>query len=175
MTENQRRKNSRCVSILLVVSLFLSFAPNAQAHATLNLSGANAIAGKKGVLTLTIPHGCLPSGSSTTKLVMKLDENWPNVTPKTVDGWTSSVGRSSSGGWVLTWRATSGGLPNVESGDFPIAVHWPKKPGIYNTPTAQYCGTQLMNWKDAFNAAADGDQTYPATYPVPRVKVRAKS
>ncbi len=171
--ENKIRKTSRRSSILLVACLFLSYAPSAQAHGTLNLYGENAIAGKKGVLTLTIPHGCA-AGTTTTKIVMKLDKTWRNVKPKAVVGWDSLVERSASGRWILTWNATAGGLPNTDSGDFPIAVRWPSKSGIYNTPTAQYCETQLMDWKDPFNSAADGDQAYPATYPVPRVKVRSK-
>lgn len=174
ITENHTRKVSRCASALLAASMLLSYAPSAHAHGTLNLYGKNAIAGKKGVLTLTIPHGC-GAGMSTTKIVMKLGKTWRKAKPKAVAGWDSSVRRSASGRWILTWTATAGGLSNTDSGDFPIAVSWPKKPGIYNTPTAQYCGTQLMYWKDPFNSAADGSGGYPATYPVPRVKVRAKA
>ena len=147
--------------------------PAAGAHGTLNLYGKNAIAGKRGTLTLTIPHGCLPDATPTTKLVMTLGSVWPAAKPVAVDGWESSVARTPGGGWQITWNATAGGLPNADSGDFPISVRWPKRPGTYNTPTAQYCGTQLMDWKDPFNAAADGDRSYPATYPVPRVRVRS--
>ena len=173
-TKRQIRKTSRFATGLLVASMLLNYAPSAQAHGTLNLYGDNAIAGKKGLLTLTIPHGC-GAGTTTTKIVMKLGKTWRKVKPKEVAGWDSSVKRTASGRWILTWTATAGGLQNTDSGDFAIAVHWPKKPGIYNTPTSQYCGTQLMDWKDPFNAAADGNDAYPATYPVPRVKVRAKS
>ena len=174
ISENHPRKVSRCASTLLAASLLLSFAPSAEAHATLNLYGKNAIAGKKGLLTLTIPHGC-GAGMSTTKIVMKLGKTWRKAKPIAVAGWDSSVERSASGRWILTWTATADGLPNTESGDFPIAVSWPKKSGIYKTPTSQYCGAQLLDWKDPFNSAADGNHSYPATYPVPRVKVRAKA
>ena len=157
----------------LAVTVCLAAAPAAGAHGTLNLYGKNAIAGKRGTLTLTIPHGCLPDGTPTTKMVMTLSSAWQAARPNAVSGWESTAARAPSGKWTLTWIATAGGLPNADSGDFPIAVRWPKRPGTYNTPTAQYCGTQLMDWKDHFNAAADGDLAYPATYPVPRVRVRS--
>ncbi len=145
----------------------------ASAHGTLNLYGKDAVANKTGTLTLTIPHGCGPDGLSTTKIVMQLGSAWQAAKPAAVAGWKSSVKRAASGRRTLTWIATGGGLPNAEVGDFPITVRWPKKAGIYNTPTAQYCGSQLMDWKDPFNAAADGDSSYPANYPVPRVRVHA--
>ena len=151
----------------------LALAAGASAHGTLNLYGKDAFANKTGTLTLTIPHGCGPDGLSTTKIVMKLSSAWQAAKPAAVAGWKSSVKRAANGQRTLTWLATAGGLPNAQSGDFPIAVRWPKKAGTYNTPTAQYCGSQLMYWKDAFNAAADGDLPYPANYPVPRVRVHA--
>ena len=144
---------------------------SASAHGTLNLYGKTAVAGKSGTLTLTIPHGCSAENPSTTKIVLKLSSAWQAAKPSAVAGWKSTVKRSANGQRTLTWLATAGGLPNAQSGDFPIAVRWPKKAGTYNTPTAQYCGSQLMYWKDAFNAAADGDLPYPANYPVPRVRV----
>jgi uncharacterized protein YcnI len=143
----------------------------AGAHGTLNLYGKTAVAGKSGTLTLTIPHGCSAENPSTTKIVLKLSSAWQAAKPSAVAGWKSTVKRAASGQRTLTWLATAGGLPNAQSGDFPIEVRWPKKAGTYNTPTAQYCGSQLMYWKDAFNAAADGDLPYPANYPVPRVRV----
>ena len=151
----------------------LALAAGASAHGTLNLYGKDAFANKTGTLTLTIPHGCGPDGLSTTKIVMKLSSAWQAAKPAAVAGWKSSVKRAANGQRTLTWLATAGGLPNAQSGDFPIEVRWPKKAGTYNTPTAQYCGSQLMHWKDAFNAAADGDLPYPANYPVPRVRVHA--
>ena len=151
----------------------LALAAGASAHGTLNLYGKDAFANKTGTLTLTIPHGCGPDGLSTTKIVMKLSSAWQAAKPAAVAGWKSSVKRAANGQRTLTWLATAGGLPNAQSGDFPIEVRWPKKAGTYNTPTAQYCGSQLMYWKDAFNAAADGDLPYPANYPVPRVRVHA--
>ena len=166
-------KTRRLASILFVSSACLIAVPGASAHGTLNLYGKNAIAGKSGTLTLTIPHGCLPDATPTTKLVMTLGREWRAAKPVSVDGWESTVARSSGRQWILTWTATGGGLPNDQSGDFPISVRWPARAGTYNTPTAQYCGSQLMDWKDPFNAAADGDRSYPADYPVPRVRVRA--
>lgn len=148
----------------------LSTATGAHAHATLDLSGKNAVTGHLSTLTLIIPHGC-GEGLATDKIVMTLDKNWLNAKPVRVEGWTTTVIRTSSKGWKLTWTATSGGLPNTTSGDFPIVVRWPKVAGIYNTPTAQYCGEKIMNWADKFFDSADGSHPYPATYPVPRVNI----
>ena len=167
-------RSVKCVITMTAAALTsLALAAGASAHGTLNLYGKNAFANKTGTLTLTIPHGCGPDGLSTTKIVMKLSSAWQAAKPAAVAGWKSSVKRAANGQRTLTWLATAGGLPNAQSGDFPIEVRWPKKAGAYNTPTAQYCGSQLMYWKDAFNAAADGDLPYPANYPVPRVRVHA--
>ena len=161
------------VAAAAVTTASLVAIAGASAHGTLNLYGKDAFANKTGTLTLTIPHGCGPDGLSTTKIVMQLSSAWQAAKPAAVAGWKSSVKRAANGQRTLTWLATAGGLPNAQSGDFPIEVRWPKKAGTYNTPTAQYCGSQLMYWKDAFNAAADGDLPYPANYPVPRVRVHA--
>ena len=169
-------RSVKCVITMTAAALTsLALAAGASAHGTLNLYGKNAFANKTGTLTLTIPHGCGPDGLSTTKIVMQLSSAWQAAKPAAVAGWKSSVKRAANGQRTLTWTATGSGLPNAEVGDFPITVRWPKKAGTYNTPTAQYCGTQLMDWKDPFNAAADGDLPYPANYPVPRVRVRASA
>ncbi|CAB5029158.1 unannotated protein [freshwater metagenome] len=174
-----RRTTSRFAVISLTTTAAaiacLAVVPGASAHGTLNLYGKDAIADKSGKLTLTIPHGCGPNGTSTTRIILKLGSAWQAAKPAAVAGWKSSAKRAANGQRTLTWIATGGGLPNADQGDFPITVRWPKKAGTYNTPTAQYCGSQLMDWKDPFNAAADGDLPYPATYPVPRVRVHASA
>lgn len=160
-----------------LVGLFalLAVTPAADAHGMLNLYGKTATANKNGTLTLTIPHGCGSNDTTTNKIVLTLGSAWQSAKPARVTGWQSTVTRAANGNRRITWTATGSGLPNNVSGDFPIAVRWPKKAGIYNTPTAQYCGSKVMNWKDPFNAAADGDQPYPAVYPVPRVRVHSAS
>ncbi len=165
------------ISVVALVAAFASLAatPGADAHGTLNLYGKTATANRNGTLTLTIPHGCGSNDTTTTKIVLTLGSRWRSVKPARVTGWQSRVKRSAKGRRQITWRSIGSGLPNDQSGDFPLAVRWPRKAGIYNTPTAQYCGSQLMYWKDPFNAAADGDLPYPAVYPVPRVRVRSAS
>jgi len=169
-------KSTRCLTAATAAVLAsLGLVASASAHGTLNLYGKDAVANKTGTLTLTIPHGCGPDGAPTTKLIMHLAGAWQGAKPAAVVGWATSVKRAANGQRTLTWTATGRGLPNAKKGDFPITVRWPKKAGIYDTPTAQYCGSQLMNWKDPFNAAADGDLPYPADYPVPRVRVHASA
>ena len=167
----------RSIALTAVVGafVFLAVTPAADAHGTLNLYGKTATANRNGTLTLTIPHGCGSNDTTTTKIILTLGGAWQSAKPARVTGWQSKVTLAANGNRRITWTATGSGLPNNESGDFPIAVRWPKKAGIYNTPTAQYCGSKLMNWKDPFSAAADGDQPYPAVYPVPRVRVHSAS
>ena len=43
---------------LLVLGALLVAAPLAAAHATIELNGEHPIVGKRGPLTITIPHGC---------------------------------------------------------------------------------------------------------------------
>lgn len=148
----------------------LAFVPLAAAHATIELKGEHPIAGKRGTLTMTIPHGC-GAGLATDRLVVRLGPAWPNAKPVAIDGWTSSVARASSGRQVITWVATAGGLPNTASGDFPISVRWPREHGIYRTPTFQHCGANLMKWSDPYATAASADQDYPPIYPVPRIQI----
>ena len=157
-------------SIGLTLGLLLLAAPLAAAHAMIELDGEHPIAGKLGTLGITIPHGC-GAGQSTDRLVVRLGPAWPNARPSAIDGWTSTVARASSGRWEITWVATAGGLPNTSIGDFPIAVRWPRAPGIYRTPTFQHCGASLMKWSDPFATAASAEQDYPPVYPIPRIQI----
>ena len=162
--------SAKLIARVLVVSAFLVAAPLAAAHATIELKGKQPIAGKRGTLTVTIPHGCGPD-LSTDRLVVRLGSGWPSARAIAIDGWTSTATRASSGRWSITWVATAGGLPNTSTGDFPIAVRWPRAAGIYKTPTFQHCGATSMNWTDPFSTAASADQDYPPIYPVPRIQI----
>ncbi len=157
-------------SIGLTLGLLLLAAPLAAAHATIELDGEHPIAGRRGTLGITIPHGC-GVGLATDRLVVRLGPAWPNARPITINGWTSTVVRASSGGWEITWVATAGGLPNTSVGDFPVSVRWPRAAGIYRTPTFQHCGASLMQWSDPFATAATAEQAYPPVYPVPRIQI----
>ena len=163
-------RTSKLTARLLVLGALLVAAPSAAAHATIKLKGEQPIAGKRGTLTFTIPHGC-GAGLSTDRLVVRLGSGWPSARAIAIDGWTSTATRASSGRWSITWVATAGGLPNTSTGDFPIAVRWPRAAGIYKTPTFQHCGATSMNWTDPFSTAASADQDYPAIYPVPRIQI----
>lgn len=145
-------------------------APPAGAHATIELNGERPIAGRLGTLPITIPHGC-SGGLTTDRLVVRLGAAWPSARARAVPGWTASSTRSASGGWIITWVATDGGLPNASTGTFPIRVRWPRVDGIYRTPTFQHCGATAMNWNQPFTEAATADQDYPPVYPVPRIQI----
>ncbi len=160
----------RLLPFLLLIGI-LSHVTIVHAHATISLPNKNAIAGQIGTFTLTIPHGC-GEGLATDRIVLTLSRHWSSVQPLAVDGWITTVSRTASNDWELTWTAISNGLPNNTSGSFPIEVRWPKVAGIYNMPTAQYCGDKSMVWADKFYDSADGSHPYPAVYPVPRINVR---
>ena len=51
-------RTSKLTARLLVLGALLVAAPSAAAHATIELKGEQPIAGKRGTLTVTIPHGC---------------------------------------------------------------------------------------------------------------------
>lgn len=157
-----------CVGILLTAVLVA--APLAAAHAMIELKGESPIAGKRGKLTITIPHGC-GTDQSTDRLVVRLGTAWPSVKTVTIPGWTTSVAQAASGNWTITWTATAGGLPNTSTGDFPLSVRWPRAAGIYRTPTFQHCGARLMKWSDPFASAASAEHVYPQHYPVPRIQI----
>ena len=163
---------------LLVLGVLLVAAPSATAHSTIKLNGETPIAGKRGTLTITIPHGCGVGqggvGLATDRLVVRLGSAWPAAKAVAIDGWSSTVTRASSGRWTITWVATAGGLPNTTIGNFPIVVRWPRVPRIYTTPTFQHCGTSFMNWTDPYAAAATAIQDYPPIYPVPRIQILPK-
>ena len=168
-------RGSKLTARVLVLSALLVAAPSAAAHATIELKGERPIAGKRGTLTITIPHGCGVGqggvGLATNRLVVRLGSGWPNAKPIAIDGWTSTVARASAGNWTITWVATAGGLPNTSIGDFPIAVRWPRAAGIYKTPTFQHCGDSAMNWSDPYATAATAMQDSPPIYPVPRIQI----
>ena len=161
----------RFAAVLVIVVASLVVTATAGAHGTLGLSGKSARAGTNGTLTLTIPHGC-PSGLATTKFVILLGSGWRSAKPTAVTGWATTVTRTASRQWLVTWTATAGGLPDTQAGNFPIAVGWPAKAATYQTPVYQYCGTAAsFVWNDPYVDAADKSQVYPAFYPVPRVQV----
>ena len=168
-------RTSKLTARLLVLGALLVAAPSAAAHATIELKGEQPIAGKRGTLTVTIPHGCGIGqggvGLATDRLVVRLGSGWPSAKAIAIDGWTSTVARASAGNWTITWVAPAGGLPNTSIGDFPIAVRWPRVAGIYKTPTFQHCGANIMKWADPYASAASADQDYPPIYPVPRIQI----
>ena len=168
----------KLVAHLLALGVLLLTVSSATAHSTIKLNGETPIAGQRGALTITIPHGCGVGqggvGLATDRLVVQLGSAWPSAKAITIDGWSSTATRSSSGRWTITWVATAGGLPNTTIGDFPLAVRWPRVPRIYTTPTFQHCGTSFMNWIDPYAAAATAVQDYPPIYPVPRIQILPK-
>ena len=171
MPANESRRSAALVAASLLFAVAaLTTARSVVAHATLYLFGEHAQAGQPGTLTLRIPHGCT-GGLTTDGITTRFSPRWVAIEPQAVEGWVSEVKRSPRGTWTVTWTATAGGLPDGETGDFPLTVTWPAKAGDYATPTVQSCGVTTMKWTDLRRGAADGENPSPPVYPSPWVRV----
>jgi len=144
---------------------------SASAHAVASLNGAHAVAGKSGVLGLTLQHGCM-GGYDTDTVVTTFTPAWRSVAPRPAAGWTSQVAHVPGGAWKVTWKVIGAPIPFAQPMPFSLAVGWPKKSGIYTAPTTQYCGANSSAWVDTYTGPADGVHTSPADLPVPKILVR---
>ncbi|MCH9816657.1 MAG: DUF1775 domain-containing protein [Actinomycetia bacterium] len=156
---------------VVAAGLIAGMTTAASAHATVLLNGKDAKAGKRGVVTMRIPHGC--NGTlATNKVKTRFGKKW-KAKPKAVQGWSSQKRRTKQGRTVIVWRAVGQPLGAKEVQDFKLRVRYPKKAGIYSTPTIQVCGDVKSKWTAPDRGGADGHHAYPVDYPVPRIKVGA--
>ena len=144
---------------------------SASAHAVASLNGAHAVAGKSGVLGLTLQHGCA-GGYETDTVVTTFSSAFRSVKPRPVGGWTSQVSRVRGGKWKATWKVMGAPIPFAQPFTFTLAVSWPKRSGVYTAPTMQYCGPHSSAWVDTYTGPADGVHTSPANMPVPEILVK---
>jgi uncharacterized protein YcnI len=144
---------------------------SASAHAVASLNGAHAVAGKSGVLSLTLQHGCM-GGYETDTVVTTFSAAFRSVKPRPVGGWTSQVSHVRGGTWKATWNVIGAPIPFAQPFTFTLAVSWPKRSGVYTAPTMQYCGPHSSAWVDTYTGPADGVHTSPADMPVPEILVK---
>ena len=156
-------------ALMVAAGLLTGTTTPAGAHATVMLNGKDAQAGKRGIVTMRIPHGC--NGTlATNRVKTRFGKQW-KAKPKPVAGWTSQKRRSSNGRTIITWQAVGQPLAPKDVKDFKLKVRYPKKAGIYSTPTIQVCGDVKSKWTAPDRGGADGHHAYPVDYPVPRIKV----
>jgi len=160
--------------MLAAFNLATPLITNASAHAIIELNGVSAVAGTTSAMTLEIQHGCLPSGK-TVKVEAFVGKPWRALTPKQVDGWSSTVEKQPKGGWHITWVKQGAGVDFAKPTFFPITVAWPKNPGAYGMSVWQTCSDGSSNyWNEKVTPATATADSPPLT-PKPEVLVIAKS
>lgn len=160
--------SSLAVGTLAAALLVASAAP-ASAHAIVALNGDPAYAGRTSTMTLEIQHGCLQNEAGIEKIAAYFDKAYGKVVPGKVDDWTASVkrtGKTTKVVWTLTGDVPGFNTPVF----FPMAITWPKKPGVYGLPVRQWCDGATNIWDEPDGPATAG-QPSPPLFPLPQIKV----
>jgi len=175
VAQNRWTYRTTALGLTVIVSasgLLAAISGPAGAHATVALDGKNAVAGKRGVITMRIPHGC--NGTlATDRVKVKFSKAW-RAKPKAVEGWTKKKRKKSNGRILVIWRATAEPLAPMATGEFKVKVRYPKKAGLYATPTIQFCGDVASRWTTPDRGGAEAGHPYPSDYPVPIIKVGSR-
>jgi len=137
-------RHFRIAAAVLVTGLTvtLTIAPPAGAHASVQTYGSTATAGGYGAFFIRIPHGC-EGGLSTDRVVVTLPKAFESTRPQLVSGWESKAtpgGRSTRVVW------SGGDLPDTHFADFGISVKYPVKAGDYPLTVVQHCGDATVRW-----------------------------
>lgn len=143
------------------------------AHAIIELGAVNAIAGETSGMTMEIQHGCITAETGTIKVIGWVGKPWGKITTRKVDGWKSSVVRTSDGGQQITWDNLGEPQPFNVPLYLPMDVKWPKKSGIYAMKVTQVCPDDVTTWDTPFGPATANTPSPPIT-PLAQVKVLAK-
>ncbi len=156
-------------SILTVV--VVAAAP-VQAHAIIELNGADAVAGRTSLMTLEIQHGCITVADGTQLVLASVGKPWGRVVPKPVDGWTITAKKLASGGQQVMWTKQGEPQPFGTPVYFPMLVTWPTTPGVYGMSVTQACPSGTTTW-DIKDGPATANSPSPPLTPLPQVKVLA--
>jgi uncharacterized protein YcnI len=158
---------------LALISLASPLITPASAHAIIELNGVSAVAGQTSDMTLEIRHGCFPL-EPTVQVEAFVGKPWRAVTPKPIDGWTSTVARQPNGGWHITWVNQGQPVPFGTNTYFPITVSWPRNPGAYGMSVMQLCPGGHSEYWNVKYAPASAKADSPPLTPRPEVLVVAK-
>ena len=152
------------VSKVLVAALALlvspMLAPSANAHATVQLYGSEAVAGGHGHVFIRIPHAT--ATTSTVKVEVEIPAGVTSVKPQQVGGWKESRTMSADGN-----------LPDTSFQDFGISVKFPATAGtIYFKIVQTLSDGSTVAW---ISIPAAGQDSHSLPTPAPSVTVKAKA
>jgi hypothetical protein len=133
---------------VIMVAGLLACLP-AAAFAKVALTQAQAPAGAKFTLHFRVTDGC--KGGATNMISIAMPKTVINVDPEFVNGWTSQELHSVAAGDSAAWR--DGNLAAKTTGDFPVTMILPKKPGPITFTATQFCGKQQENSTAVLNIA----------------------
>lgn len=119
---------SFALAALVASGALLASAGPASAHASIQLYGEKAYAGKGAVIFIRIGHA--DPGKSSTKIDVQIPEGVTSVKPQRIGGWTEATTPTADGKNVATVSWSGGSLPDSSFQDFGIKVTFPKTPGV---------------------------------------------
>lgn len=177
MTTSLLRRAARAVFLTTATAGLLVLGTGiASAHVTIDAS--TTAAGAYSLLTLSVPHGC--DGSATTSVAIKMPESITSVTPTVNPGWTIDVQMvnladpvdDGHGGQIterpdqVVYTALTP-LPDDRRDAFELSVKLPDLPGeTLAFPAVQTCEQGEAAW---IETAQDG-QDEPA-HPAPQIVI----
>lgn len=151
------------------------------AFAHVGVTPSVTTAGEYSVLTVSVPHGC--DGSPTTKVSIKIPEEFTSVTPTVNPNWTAqkvmtklATPVKDSHGNEITERVgevvytAKTPLPDDFRDKFELSAKLPDKPGKLVFPTVQTCAKGETAWVEV---AKDGQSEDDLESPAPGFEVTA--
>ena len=154
-------------ALALLVSPML--APSANAHATVQLYGSEAVAGGYGHVFIRIPHAS--ATASTVKVEVEIPAGVTSVKPQQVGGWKESRTMSADGKDVVAVAWSEGNLPDTSFQDFGISVKFPATAGTIYFKTVQTLSDGSTVAWISIPAAEQDSHSLPT--PAPSVTVKA--
>ncbi len=163
------------VSKVLVATLALlvspMLAPSANAHASVQLYGSEAVAGGYGHVFIRIPHAS--ATASTVKVEVEIPAGVTGVKPQQIGGWKESRTMSTDGKDVVAVSWSEGNLPDTSFQDFGISVKFPATAGTIYFKTVQTLSDgSTVAW---ISIPAAGQDSHSLPTPAPSLAVKAKA
>lgn len=163
------------VSKVLVAALALlispMLAPSANAHASVQLYGSEAVAGGYGHVFIRIPHAS--ATTSTVKVEVEIPAGVTGVKPQQIGGWKESRTMSADGKDVVAVSWSEGNLPDTSFQDFGISVKFPATAGTIYFKTVQTLSDgSTVAW---ISIPATGQDSHSLPTPAPSLAVKAKA
>jgi len=161
------------ISKVLVAALALLISPvlaqSANAHASVQLYGSEAVAGGYGHVFIRIPHAS--ATASTVKVEVEIPAGVTSVKPQQVGGWKESRTMSADGKDVVAVSWSEGNLPDTSFQDFGISLKFPATAGTIYFKTVQTLSDgSTVDW---ISIPAAGQDSHSLPTPAPSVTVKA--